>query len=472
MTKLYLKIFLYFWALCGLILFSGLVYDSTHNRTPLSIFSSEKKTVSPAMKLSDDLLSTVAAHDMESLCIAMRMSPDRVTQHIFLIDENNEDLLARPIPQSLVPMVSMLGEDMRTAQMGLNVGRMVTLTDGTQLKAITHIQDESSVFFKVYFLNAVPWFISGLLLSAIACYLFARKLSSDVSKLKKATRSIASGNLSTRISPQFRSRNNEFSDLARDFDHMVERLEIAMLQQKRLIKDVSHELRSPLARLQVALELAFQRSKGTVDKELTNIKNATESLEEIITQILSMPVTERDTFEMSDTIDLGGLLTDLVSNCQTDANNKSVQIVQKYCCEEILVQTRSNILTSVFENILRNAVRYTYEGSKVFVKLECVHNGKCAAVTITDQGPGVPDGDLEKIFQPFYRSDSARSRDKGGYGLGLAIAERTVRLHRGQIIAANASDGGLSVQVILPMTQIEEPEDIPQESPTFVVGHA
>lgn len=472
MTKLYFKIFLYFWALCGLILFSGLVYDSTHNRTPLSIISAQKKTVSPAMKLSDDLLSTIVGHDLQSLCIAMSQSPDRITEHIYLLDENNKDLLQRPIPASISPMVEMLGSNMRTAQIGLNVGRLVTLTDGTELKAITHIKDKSNIFFKVYFLNAAPWFISGLLLSAIACYLFARKLSSDVSTLKKATRSIASGNLSTRIYPKFSRRNNEFSDLARDFDHMTERLEIAMLQQKRLIKDVSHELRSPLARLQVALELAYQRSNGVVDKELNNIRLATESLEEIITQILAMPVTERDTFEMTDTIDVSLLLADLVDNCKNDAAEKSVKVEEDFCCGEILIQTRSNILTSVFENILRNAIRYTFKGSNVNVKLQCVHGGKCAMVTIADQGPGVPEEDLEKIFQPFYRSDSARSRDKGGYGLGLAIAERTVRLHRGKIIAKNLPDGGLSISVILPMTQLETLEDEPLEESNFAIGHA
>ncbi len=453
MTKLYLKIFASFWALSGLILFSGLVYDSTHNRTPLSIISTEKKTVSPAMRLSNDLLSSVVGHDMQSLCSAMSISPDRITEHIYLLDENNQDLLDRQLPSSVAPMADILSEDMRTAQIGHNVGRMVTLTDGTKLKAITFIDDESSIFFKVYFLNSVPWFVAGLLLSALACYLVARTLSRDLTTLKRATKSIAQGNLSIRILPQFNQRNNEFSDLARDFDHMTERLEIAMLQQKRLIKDVSHELRSPLARLQVALELAKLRSKGLLNRELDNIQQAADSLEEIITQILSMPITERDSFELSDTIDVVAMIKTLVSHAHNDAKSKNVRLKANYCCPELLVQTRSNILNSVFENIIRNAIRYTNSGTQILINVERIHDGKCVQVSVDDQGPGVPDEDLAKIFQPFYRSDAARTREKGGYGLGLAIAERTVNLHRGGIEASNRPEGGLCVRVALPITQ-------------------
>merc|ERR1711916_238211 len=160
----------------------------------------------------------------------------------------------------------------------------------------------------------------------LACYLVARTLSRDLTTLKRATKSIAQGNLSIRILPQFNQRNNEFSDLARDFDHMTERLEIAMLQQKRLIKDVSHELRSPLARLQVALELAKLRSKGLLNRELDNIQQAADSLEEIITQILSMPITERDSFELSDTIDVVAMIKTLVSHAHNDAKSKNVRL--------------------------------------------------------------------------------------------------------------------------------------------------
>lgn len=459
MTKLYLKIFAYFWALSGLILFSGLVYDTTHNRSPLSILTTLNEPVSPAMKLSDDLLSSVVGHNLETLCTALEISPDRITDHIYLLDENDQDLLKRELPSSVVPMIDILDENRRTAQIGENVGRMVTLTDGTKLKAITHIEDESSIFFQVYFLNSVHWFVSGLLLSALACYLFARTLAGDLSTLKRATKSIAEGNLSIRILPKFRRRNNEFSDLARDFDHMTERLEIAMLQQKRLIKDVSHELRSPLARLQVALELASQRSNGLIDRELDNIRQASGSLEEIITQILAMPITERDTFELTDTIDIVGLVKSLTQQAQPDAKTKSVTLISRLRAAEVLVHTRSNILTSVFENIIRNAIRYTNPGSRVTVTVELADQNHCALITVDDQGPGVPETDLEKIFQPFYRSDSARSRDLGGYGLGLAIAERTVHLHHGSIQARNLPNGGLSVQVKIPVLHELEIEE-------------
>ncbi|WP_317929296.1 ATP-binding protein [Halioxenophilus sp. WMMB6] len=453
MTKLCLKIFFYFWLLSGLILIAGLLYETTHHRTPLSLLAGQKHPVSPAVRLTNDLLASVVSHDMRSLGEMLAHSPQRITQHIYLLDQDNRDLLNRTLPEAIKPLASQLDDQQLTAELGDNIGRLVTLTDGTQLKAITYIEPGTHIFFKIYFLNALPWLLSGMLVSALASYIFARILSRDLTMLKNATRSIAAGNLAVRIAPKFKHTAFEFTALAVDFDHMAERLETAMHHQRRLIKDVSHELRSPLARLQVALELASDRSHGVVDKELNTIRQAADSLEEIITQILSMPITEHDHYDLEDTIDLVSMLEALVEQNLEDAENKHVAIKLDAKPLEILVATRGNILNSVFENILRNAIRYTNSNSTITITLAYKERGRVAQIDIEDEGPGVPEADLSYIFQPFFRSDSARSRDLGGYGLGLAIAERTVEVHGGKISASNHQPTGLAVRVILPVAQ-------------------
>jgi signal transduction histidine kinase len=242
--------------------------------------------------------------------------------------------------------------------------------------------------------------------------------------------------------------------LGRDFDHMTARLEKAMQEQKRLIKDVSHELRSPLARLQIALALAQQRSKGVVDKELGRIKQAADYLNDIITDILTLPVQNNEHWELSDVLDLVSLVQTLVDNYDEQAREKSVTIRFECALEEALVATHGNMLVGVFENILRNALLYTPIDSAIHIQLCTEENTGNYQVSITDQGPGVDEESLKDIFEPFFRTDQARARESGGYGLGLAIAQRSVSLHHGSIRAENHPTGGLTLVVSLPAATV------------------
>ena len=309
---------------------------------------------------------------------------------------------------------------------------------------------DRDILWEMFIENIWPLLLVSILISGSACFFLARHFTRSLNTLQKATQQIARGDLSVRVGKQFSGRNDEIAALGRDFDHMTERLEKAMLEQKRLIKDVSHELRSPLARLQIALGLAQQRSNGSVDKELARIKQAADYLNNVISDILALPVLDNGEWELDDALDIQVLLETLLENYRQDAEDKHIDLKLSSTVDEALVQTHGNMLIGVFENILRNALHYTPQGGSITLDLHYLDSDQQYIVHTCDSGPGVPENALEDIFEPFFRTDQARDRESGGYGLGLAIAQRTVALHKGKISARNLIDGGLCVSVQIP----------------------
>ena len=286
---------------------------------------------------------------------------------------------------------------------------------------------------------------AALLLTALlVCYALARYLSSPIQKIRRATQKLAEGELSTRVGDKVRNRRDELAVLAKDFDVMAERIESLITSQQRLSRDVSHELRSPLARMNVALEIAKQKSNGDSSPVLERIEAESNRLNEMISRLLTLSRLETgsDEFERTE-IDLKPLVEQVVSDADFEANavGKSVRITRADSCH---ITGNEELVGSAVENVLRNAVRYTRDGTTVEVKLES-EDGK-ATVTVRDHGGGVPDDELENLFRPFYRVGEARDRNSGGTGLGLAIAEQAVKAHRGQIQARN-DNGGLVVEM-------------------------
>jgi two-component system sensor histidine kinase CpxA len=247
-------------------------------------------------------------------------------------------------------------------------------------------------------------------------------------------------------------RRDEVGQLGRDFNGMAERLESMVKAQQRLLGDISHELRSPLARLGVALGLARQRSGADANGALDRIERESDNLNEMISQLLELTRLESGTDgRKRTTIDLASLVRDVVEDADYEARgvNRSVQVVWTERCS---INGIEDLLRSAVENVVRNAVRFTPEGTAVEVALQR-QNGSgsnFAIISVRDHGKGVPEESIEKIFRPFYRAEDARDRQSGGgTGLGLAITERAVRMHGGSVTAANTKDGGLSVELRL-----------------------
>ena len=288
---------------------------------------------------------------------------------------------------------------------------------------------------------------AGLLLTALLlCYALARYLSTPIGKIREATQKLAKGDLKTRVGDEFGNRRDELATLAKDFDVMAERIESLVTSQQRLSRDVSHELRSPLARLNVALEIAKQKSNGDIAPLLNRIGTESGRLNEMIAQLLTLSRLEsgsRD-FDRRE-INLKTLVERIAADADFEANavGKSVKIVAADNCK---IVGSENLIESAVENVLRNAVRYTKEGTAVEISLTA--KAGRSVITVTDHGGGVPDDQLEKLFQPFYRVGEARERKTGGIGLGLAIAEQSIRAHEGTIAARNVADG-LAVEIRL-----------------------
>lgn len=291
--------------------------------------------------------------------------------------------------------------------------------------------------------------IAGIVLTAgLGCYGLARYLSSPIAKLRLATQKLANGDLHTRVAEKVGNRHDELASLARDFDEMAERIENLLNSQKRLTQDVSHELRSPLARLNVALEIAKQKTNNESAPLLERIEKESNRLNEMISRLLVLSKLEAGVpdFEKQE-LNLTKLIEQTAADADFEAKGigKAVKIIEKADCR---IFGNETLLRSAVENVLRNAVRYTKDDSTIEVSIEKID--RTAKIRIKDYGAGVADDELNKLFRPFYRVGEDRTRKTGGIGLGLAIAERAVHAHNGIIKAENANDG-LIVEINLPL---------------------
>jgi two-component system sensor histidine kinase CpxA len=292
--------------------------------------------------------------------------------------------------------------------------------------------------------------VVALLVSGAICYFLTLYLTTPILRLRSVAQQIAAGKLSVRAEPRMELRQDELGDLVRDFNRMADKTEHLISSQRQLLYDVSHELRSPLARMNVALDLLRGRVHG--DPALDRIEIDLQRLNEMIGRLLTVAKLEAtSTLQTPIQVDLFELVSSVVSDADFEAQERGsrVDIVQ---AANVAVQGDPNLLRSAIENVLRNAVRFTRTGTAVEVALRTnrVTSADEAIISIRDYGPGVPEQELANIFRPFYRMTDARSRDSGGVGLGLAITERVVRLHGGRIQAINEPSGGLRVEMTFP----------------------
>ena len=290
--------------------------------------------------------------------------------------------------------------------------------------------------------------VVSILIAGLVCYLLALYLTNPVKKLQSTVKAFAEGNLEARVSPQLGNRADELANLGREFDHMAERIEGLISSQKRLLADISHELRSPLARLTVALELARKSADGRAISALNRIEQETERVNQLVGQLLTLTKLESGSERVPpEVVVLEEIVHQVVDDAEYEAKPLHRSVISTEL-EHCRVRGSVELLRSAIENVIRNAVRYTGEGTSVEVALRWRMD--TAVLTVRDHGPGVPDAELQHIFQPFYRVSEARERASGGVGLGLSIADRTVKLHGGTIRAENLKDG-LIVTIELPL---------------------
>ena len=389
---------------------------------------------------------------------------------IFIIDSNEKDILGRvlPPPHEIIRGMNREIRNDSTDRAGLRdpegprnesrtrnraerrTGRYPFLNSGTQRYRFALARPAGGIVGVLKSQRTfLPILLSMILLSALVSALIARKISQPIQMLRHGVQRISSGDLKAKISNDLSNRQDEIGDLASDFDVMTEKLSSLLSTQQKLLRDVSHELRSPLARLQVALGLAEKRNGDILTPELQRIETEANTLNEMIGKILSLVRLNNLSIDNSslqfENTDLVSLIKPLTENANYEGQAQEVS-VEFLAPESLPIKAVSGLLASAIENVLRNAVKYSTEKTNVLCRLE--QNDSKVSLAISNTGIKVPENELNKIFEPFYRVSKTREHQQGSGGIGLAIAKQAIELHGGSIRAEN-HDNGLVLRIEL-----------------------
>jgi len=444
--SLFIRTFVAFWLMTLVILGSWLLVANYFESQPPGIGLNAKGAAGPPHRF---MLRTL--YDLENLddaALASTVAKIR-RQHdirIYLVNRDGTELLGVTVPPAVSRVADQLHERRRIAfirapRQHLTAHRIFR-PDATEVSAVFVFPSHRGFMMKTLVGNPSLRFVLAVLVSGVACFGLSRLITNRIKALQSASRRLANGELDTRL--QVRERGGDETDeLARDFNTMAAQLQERMQVQKRLLGDVSHELRSPLTRLRIAVALA-QEKPGQGPEYLQRIEQEAERLEELIGQLLS---SHEHDIRLDTHVDLVALLQQLCADANFEGHAAGKQFRFSTATQQALVDSSADLLHKSFDNILRNALQHTPENSLVSIALTVTEGGY--QVAIEDQGPGVPENALEDIFTEFYRVDNARTRESGGYGLGLSIARRAIRQHGGDV-TANNTGSGLRVTVCLP----------------------
>jgi signal transduction histidine kinase len=452
MKSLFLKIFLSFWVAQALFLVIALLVMLALRPQRNATWEALRTTALTEAISAYEQGGTRQAHEyLENL---------QMTQHVraYVFDEQGTEISGRSSPGWAEHIAASRPLPPRP---GMVFPRPQILTesrpssDGRHLYTIAmELPPGPRVFFGPTWGVPVPGLIIAVLSSGLVCYFLAWYVTKPVTRLRAATLQLAGGDLSARAGDPHSRRRDEIAGLVRDFDTMAARLETLVKAQSRLLNDISHELRSPLARLNVALGLARQRSGPESAAMLERIELEASRLNELIGRLLTLARLEDGEQGVPSTpVLLDEVVLTVAEDAEFEAQARHCHVRSEIPPGVWEVRGDASLLHSAIENVVRNAIRYTRERTTVEIHLDKTQNagGAEAVVRITDCGSGVPADALEKLFQPFYRLDDARGRQTGGVGLGLAITERAVRFHGGSVAATNRAEGGLMVEIRLPL---------------------
>lgn len=440
MGRLFWKFFFAFW---GALLAAGLAVG-----TGVALFGGGERDVELAAGPRAALLLDSAAATLEyggpdalrESMLAWHGHRRRVPR-LFAVDAQDRDLLGRSVP------AAALAEARRAAQHPELAGR--------ESDPVRVVRAQGQEY--LLFVSAGPRpparaptpspllpIIAGLLSSLAFSALLAWYFSKPVRHLRWAFGAATEGKLDVRVQPLIGRRRDEVADLGRDFDRMAARLQALLEAQRRLLHDVSHELRSPLARLQAAIGLARQ-DPARIEASLDRIERESARLDELVGEVLTLSRLTSGTADTArERVDLAELVAGVAEDARFEAQ-ASGRDLQFSSAGEAYAQVHAELLHRAFENVIRNAVKYTAPGSIVEVQTE--RSAGSFRLRVCDRGPGVPEAQLQAIFEPFYRASAPAS----GFGLGLAIARRAVEAHGGSIRASNRPGGGLCMEITLPL---------------------
>ncbi|PTU31517.1 sensor histidine kinase [Stenotrophobium rhamnosiphilum] len=368
--------------------------------------------------------------------------------------ENGRNLLMSPLPP---PMEDSLPRLMRDSEIILHPKSDVTLVG---LDVVSGDRTLRFLAMRAPPRGAGPRFFSprgqlpmlieilvSLFVIGVVSWLIARSMGKPVEQLQRAVRRVAAGDLSARIGAPLAQSKDELGQLARDFDHMANRIESLVERNRWLLRDISHELRSPLARLQLALELGRGEAQSTVQPYFERASREIVRLDELIAEMLALSRAEEGAAGMApEAVDLAEMARDRLAEAQIELDNRGLK-ASLDAPETAVLEGHSVLLGRALDNLISNAIKFSPAGSEIQLRVAAL--AQSIEISVEDRGPGVPEAELPQLFSPFYRGSNGLRAN--GQGLGLAIVERIVQVHGGRCLAANREGGGLSMTLILPV---------------------
>ncbi len=445
MHSLFLRIFVLFWVAMALIVCASIA-------TTFTIAAREyeppelQRRPNAAMQASE-----VLDHGgVVALRSWLRANKNSISDRdLFIIGPDGSDILGRRISYIAARRLEAVSHDIGTPSGSYRPSRaapQIVAADGSLYTVLLSPRRPS--IFGALSLPGISLTILGiaLIVSAITSWWLAQHLSAPIRRIQAGARALASENLNIRVSDGLERRRDEVAVLARDFDAMADQLRANRTATTQLLRDISHELRSPLARMRVALGLARQ-PPADVTRQLDRLEREIERLDSMISQVLKLARLhganariEKESFELDEVIE------EVVRDANFEGAVKHCTVNVQGSAKAAILGNRE-LLRSAIENVLRNAVRYSPTETPVDVSIARERSG--LEIAIADHGPGVPPGDLERIFEPFYRVAESRDRDSGGEGIGLAITAQVMKAHGGAARARN-TPGGFEVLLSLP----------------------
>ena len=476
MRSLFLKIFLWLWATDVLIaIAAALIIGLSIQNQPEIMNSRWRQNMGDAMSLYAD--SATEAYEHNGIAglndFLTRLDRMHMPVHASLRDEQGKVIAgqSRVAADDLVALAQKSDQPEFNVQDREAVGvNAVTTASGHKylfVAEITRRPPPPIIPFPRGLFGWERWIVS-IIISGLICYALTRYLTRPIMRMREAARRISSGDLSTRLEPRLARRHDEFGELVRDFNTMADRIESLVAAQRQLLSDISHELRSPLARMNLALELARQRSTPESAAVLDRMEREADRLNDLIGNLLTIArLDSKAPAPEATVVDLSELVHEVAADAQFEARSRNCD-VRVMASDSCSVNGNADLLHSAVENVVRNAVRYTNDGTAVEIRLTCPNgngNGSSrrAVITVRDHGPGVPESELINVFRPFYRVEVARERKSGtvgGVGLGLAITKRALDLYDGTVVARNADGGGLQVEITLPVVSAPVPAHV------------
>ncbi len=380
---------------------------------------------------------------------------------VLLVDDNNAVVAVKRIPKPILRHYLDQGNWPKPRGRELNLKQKNIQVDAKKLtlfmlwlpKKLHSEHADHQPWFKPFERTPI-WagfrLVVALLVSGLICYLLARYISKPILRLRSAVNQLEQGNYDIEVAGEFSKRNDEIAELATDFDRMSAEIKNQFQQREDLLRDISHELRSPLARMRVASELIKSKTETSTFSEINRIEREIHRLDELIGEIIDFSRLENQSEKVEkQQFNLIELTSQIINDVNFEGNADKKQVVLNTSHKQIQLNANKTLISRAIENILRNAIKYTAHQTNVMCSIDILES--IIVIKVEDQGPGVPEQQLKKIFEPFYRSSKSRDRDSGGSGLGLAISKRAIELHAGEINAENDKENGLVITIRLPL---------------------